>query len=90
MQPPELLVHPIFTVTGAKPGYAGLDEPPSHPLPMNPPKMLGLQNAPAAMRPQLPPATQAVHAADVAPSVEKLPAAQFTGAAAPPVHAMPP
>jgi hypothetical protein len=42
------------------------------------------------MRPQLPPATQAVHAADVAPSVEKLPAAQFTGAAAPPVHAMPP
>jgi hypothetical protein len=42
------------------------------------------------MRPQLPPATHVVHAADVAPCVEKLPAAQATGAAPPPVHAMPP
>lgn len=81
----------MYTVTGAKPGYAGFDQPPGHWYPMLGIFVtLGLQNAPDTMRPQLPPATQAVHAADVAPCVEKLPAAQAIGAAAPPVHAMPP
>jgi hypothetical protein len=42
------------------------------------------------VKPQLPPATHVVHAADVAPSVEKVPPLQGTGAAAPPVQPMPP